>query len=436
MKKIFSIALAATLLAAGCQKTEVIGTSTTGSKMTFSTEMKKITKAGELPTGPKANAIGDTNLHEQGFQVWAYADFDISNVENVDKTPSSNTYLIYDGMAGMQLKYNKETQRWNTPDNKEYYWPGTDKELKFFAVSSNQVMTTTGTDAKLAIDHGIGNNTDGPKITITDFQLGNNKADEDLMVADFRKQHQGQNERVVKLNFHHTLSKVEFKFRTSKINDVLPNVFVQNILVEDLYNKGTLEVTPKEDDEENGNVSTYATDANDNATVTPVDLDWTKLAGEADFSYTWHSETTDENFPSAEEIEYAETGTQYSKNALKLTESAEEFVTWLMIPNISETTPNYLADKYVTITYVINKRQFKAKFSLAGQKTVNGENTTYQLPNWDINQYITYTITLAPNLITFNASSTDWSKFDGDGDENKDSNGDKINNNDDINMNN
>ena len=67
MKKILFAAFAASLLAASCQKTEVYQPTTTGPEMTFSTEMKKITKAD-----PSASAVGDANLQAQGFNVWAY----------------------------------------------------------------------------------------------------------------------------------------------------------------------------------------------------------------------------------------------------------------------------------------------------------------------------------------------------------------------------
>ena len=68
MKRILFATFAAFLLAAGCQKTEVIK-STNAPAITFSTEMRKITKAD-----PKADAVGDANLHAQGFKIWAYAD--------------------------------------------------------------------------------------------------------------------------------------------------------------------------------------------------------------------------------------------------------------------------------------------------------------------------------------------------------------------------
>ena len=115
MKKILFTAFAATLFAASCQKTEIVGTTpVNGPAMTFSTEMKKITKAD-----PTADAEEDENLHAQGFYVWAYADFDVTNASNVDKTTNSETYLIYDIMNGMKLTYSNSN--WSAPENMEYY---------------------------------------------------------------------------------------------------------------------------------------------------------------------------------------------------------------------------------------------------------------------------------------------------------------------------
>ena len=243
MKKILFAAFAASLLAAGCQKTEVYQPANSGEKMTFSTEMKKITKADgdgttdetEEPdnqgtTTPTTPTDGDSNLISQGFKVWAYADFPLDNVTNVD-----NETLIYDGMNGMSITYNGG---WKTPENTQYYWPGTDKYLRFFAVSSASVQNMEVTPI-----HGIGDNAT-PSMSILAFTVIS-ESNNDLMVADFRRQHQGQDNRVVNLNFRHTLSKVEFKFKTTAVDGVLPTVFVQKLEVTGLHNKADLAVQLK-----------------------------------------------------------------------------------------------------------------------------------------------------------------------------------------------
>ena len=64
--------------------------------------------------------------------------------------------------------------------------------------------------------------------------------------------------------------------------------------------------------------------------------------------------------------------------------------------------------------YIIKDRLFEAKFPLGGKKT----GDAYQLSNWDDNQYVTYTIDLSPNLISFNAIAVPWAPYDGDKDKN------------------
>ena len=384
MKKNLFAAFAASLLAAGCQKTEVYQPANSGEKMTFSTEMKKITKAegdgttdeteepdNQGTTTPTTPTDGDSNLISQGFKVWAYADFPLDNVTNVD-----NETLIYDGMNGMSITYNGG---WKTPENTQYYWPGTDKSLRFFAVSSASVQNMV-----VVPIHGIGNSAT-PSMSIKAFTV-NSEANNDLMVADFRRQHQGQDNRVVNLNFRHTLSKVEFKFKTTAVNGVLPTVFVQKLEVTGLHNKADLAVQLK---------GTYSPETLNNE----VEFVWSNQTGGTpnvvSFTKTW-GETAD-GFPTNITPATGETSASDGK-ALKLTADAETFASWLMLPDAN------VSEKLVTITYVIGNRQFKTSFKLGGKKT----NDVYQLSSWGVNQYITYTIDLSPNMISFNASSTDW----------------------------
>jgi hypothetical protein len=60
--------------------------------------------------------------------------------------------------------------------------------------------------------------------------------------------------------------------------------------------------------------------------------------------------------------------------------------------------PQSIEGKKVEITYLINERKFTSIFPLE----------TAALKAWEDNQYVKYTITLAPNLISFNPSVEDW----------------------------
>ena len=221
MKKIFFVALGATLLAASCQKTEIINP-VNENVMTFSTNMAKLTKAGQQD----AEKSGDVNLQEQNFRVWAYAAYEDENTTAIERDH------IYDGIENLDVTYTPAVDAvpafWGT--DKEYFWPGVGKELKFFAVS----------DGKTAATSTVTIGTDINSLTVANFEVTPTSYNNDLMVADFVKQHQG--DKVVDLKFHHALSKIQFVFKTVSTGDA--TVYVQDLVVKDLETKGTLTVTP------------------------------------------------------------------------------------------------------------------------------------------------------------------------------------------------
>ena len=402
MKKILFAAFAATLLAAGCQKTEIFGTTpTNGPEMTFSTEMKKITKAD-----PSASAVGDANLQAQGFNVWAYADYDVTNSANVG--PVGNYQGIYDGIADLHVTYDDADPNDNNPGwwnpGKEYYWPGASKNLRFYAVSA-----TINTDKKLNYTVNINQScpnylktetkaSDDYELQVVDFAVNSSSPNEDLMVADFITQNQ-QN-KTVDLHFHHTLAKVEFLFKTATSETVeakQPKVYVQKITVSGMQTKGTLNVAP----------------STSGSLTAPTSFTWVPSTENSDvkiFSST--SEANDIILNANEQMDYL-TGENYtSQKGLKLIPTITSadgnisgtaveparFVTWLMMPQT-------LAEKKVEIIYVINNRQFKAIFDLA----------TTEITEWAVNSYTKYTVSLLPNLISFTATSRPWTPTDGNG---------------------
>ena len=381
MKKIFFVALSATLLAAGCQKTEVLNP-VGGPTMSFNTGMGKITKS--VGTAD-AEAAGLKNLEAQDFSVWAYADPDS---DFASSTVVDATTKIYDGIQNLLVKCTAASQdavvdnpetttdetaaavagTWGT--EQEYFWPGDGKDLRFFAVSADGdwLRPTSGT-CPVEINYNA------PSLDIKNFVVRAVKdgdktaANEDLMVADFVKQNQSK--KVVDLKFRHTLSKIEFVFKTlaAATGETAPTVYVQSLKVEDLQNKGDLAVTK-------------------DATAADVvwKYDWTNdTESIADFTDDW-----------SETVTYAETVEEAAKaddTAMLLTTEAKTFATWLMIPQT-------ITGKKVEITYIINNRQFTSVFPI--------DNTDISLTKWACNQHIKYTITLAPNVISFNPSVEDW----------------------------
>lgn len=378
MKRILFVAAFATLLAAGCQKTEIINPVGEPS-MSFSTGMSKLTKTTKVEDG-------NVNLQAQNFSVWAYAAYEDEN------TTATEMNAIYDGIENLEVKYDATNGNWGT--DKEYYWPGVGKDLRFFAVSAKGSWLRPADEESAPVTVSITE----PKMTITNFTVDSSNPNEDLMVADFVQQN--QKVKAVDLKFHHALSKVEFVFKTSPSTDgtSIPDVFVQKLEVKDLANVGTLTVTPQapakeepeqpEDPEQQaeGDENSYA------PTVTFAYLDWGSTpSGNVTFADAW--DDVAEDFPAEtgdDKVELLD-GEVYSNYALHLATEPKTFTTWLMLPQSIE-------GKKVEITYVINKRQFKSIFALE----------TTALKAWDCNQYIKYTIVLAPNVISFNPSVEDW----------------------------
>lgn len=421
MKRILFAAVFASLLTISCQKTEVLN-HVSGKPMAFTTGMSKLTKAvGD------AESTGQRNLETQEFSVWAYADVVGSNFDN---SLSVAEDYIYDGIKNILVDCETpskdavkddpatdadETQaavdaEWGT--TREYYWPGENKKLMFYAVSADQAWLKPASPAICPVDIDINNNV----MTIKDFVVSRSTANdenqsapnEDLMVADFVKQDQSHNNGTVELKFRHTLTKVQFLFKTITVPGV--NVYVQSLKVDDLETTGTLTVNP-------GTVT--------NAT-TSISFDWGDLPKTGSttlkpFIDDWETDvpSTDTSFPSKIE---GETPTPEDKKAMKLIatggadDPAQIFTTWLMIPQS-------VAGKKVEITYLINERRFTSVFAL---------DTQLKDSKWDDNQYIRYMVTLAPNIITFVPEVDSWDQYDADKTNGEDADGN--NKYDDIEM--
>ena len=355
MKKIFFVALAATLLAASCQKTEVINP-VGGDAISFAAGMNKLTKS--VGTAD-ADSTGMVNLQAQDFRVWSYY---VADDPNTGKKEND----LYDGMGNSLVEY--ENESWST--DKQYYWPGQGKELRFFAVSAD---VATHEDAGDVEKGKVSVNDDRTKLTIAGFVVNHESPNTDLMVADFIKKSQGTTpeEKAVNLIFRHALSKVEFKFKTdTKLNTP---VWVQEVSVSNVKTTSTLEV----EEVEGVTKMTWGT-----RSVDQVFYD----------DYV----NADDEVALPENIVTDETVTLHEAvNAMSLTDDAETFTTWMVLPQDIKKGD---IDLKVDVVYVMGDRQFKASFSLG----------TETLDAWAENQYVTYTITLTPNLISFNPTVKPW----------------------------
>jgi hypothetical protein len=233
MKRILFVALAATLLAAGCQKTEIIN-QVPGEALTFSTHMGKLTKVSD------ADSSGVWNLREQDFKVWAFKAY-------ADAVNGDVLGQVYDNMTAIDVT-SADGVEWDTA--LDYYWPGVEKELDFFAVSTRAWPAPEATDengatipavAGISVDiEGEGVAAGSRKLTVKDYVVNHDNPNDDLMVAEFVRQHQGMNEKNVKLHFKHALAKVQFKFLTTAPAEDVVNV--NSLAVAELKTSGTLEV--------------------------------------------------------------------------------------------------------------------------------------------------------------------------------------------------
>lgn len=369
MKKIFFLAASAILLAAGCQKTEVLNQVVPDGEpsMSYAPSMGKLTKA--------ASQAGLETLQSQNFHLWAYYVADDPN--RVGATANS----VYDGMTNIPVTYN---DGWST--NPVHFWPGTGKELKFFAVSVDETISTgfygTADSPNIIPDvDATSQNYEG--LTINNFTVNPATPTSDLMVADYIKAHQEVED--VPLVFRHALSKVQFLFQNTKAagTDINTQVWVQHVEVKNINKSGKLVV---------------AKEAGKGADDKPL---------KASTRFAWEPNTPDvfiarftgrdqEDTDITSGYETAQDAANYSSNmkttnSMKLPATYDEYDTWLVIPQT-------ISDLQVEIVYVIGTRQFVAKFPLA----------TPTLTAWAPNQYIKYNINLSPNMIGFDPTVEDW----------------------------
>ena len=384
MKKILFVAISATLLVAGCQKTEIINSVNPNGtpEMTFTTGISKLTKS--------AVATGTENLQAQGFVL--------SAVNAYQDTPSNRYFNdIYDGLENKQFTY--EDGAW-TYGGDSYFWPGKDRDLVFFAISSAQTeeKEVNGENVKVQkyqvpeiVLTGTENNEGKTydNVTVTNFAIKGytvttpnytnsekpiSGADDDLMVADVVIKNQESESNGVKgqvdLAFNHTLSKVEFVFSTNPQTAVKYPVVINSIAVNKVVKTADL----------------------------TIGVNFKETADKADNEYDWGASEDNVSYATATPDNSESYTVTYD---LPLTAAEQTYATWLVIPQD-------LTDKTVTISYTIKDatnatskdKEFVSVWPLKVDNLVDA---------WKINQYVKYKVNLSPNLITFNPYlDSDW----------------------------
>lgn len=367
-KSLFVVALAVILLATNCQKTEIMNP--TGTSIGFDSQIGKLTKA--------ADAEGLLTLQEYGFRVWAYRNFEDEFYAGDNETYPKGLYAIYDGMEALEVTY--EAPKWTT--TKDYYWPGAQKSLNFFAVSCDETdFSLEPTDVEAT--EPVLTDPQTSTVTVQNFAVQSD-ANNDLMVADLITQAQGDatNGNVVKPVFRHTLTKVQFNFNTDEETMKEHPVYILNIKTSELKTKGTF-------------LRSYPYVPTTDANAWTLGTETLQFQDDNDTAITLPKAKDENGTETTNEIVVDGEGTEKDRSGLTLTEKMQTLDTWLLLPQSIENAT-------VEVTYIIKNRLFTKTFPLYAQG----------LTSWDVNQFVKYNVTIAPNLISFNPSVEEWDTTD------------------------
>lgn len=374
MKKIFIMAVSAVLLAAGCQKTEIQNEART--PIGFSSQIGKLTKALATSNPNAENAGQYDNLFEQNFKVWGYfaTEDDINYAKNELYLEGVKVYGDKTVGVGDDNKP-VDVFTWHTSDT--YYWPGKDKELDLYAISSwenadNGYVLTLSED-KVSINQSTG------VVTIKNFEV-KPSADNDLMVAAMIRQDQ-DDDKYVRPEFKHMLTKVVLKFKKSGDYPI----HVISAKTSPVYSTATLTVN--------------------NVLPNPLPTSGSiKCAIDPEWSTFTESSPTREyvaEYNNKEEVTAIDPNGQTQKyNAVELTKDSDNnpvaitFGSWLLLPQPS------LAEYYFEIEYIVNGQYMSQTLKLDSNVTVTA---------WGMNQSTIYNVTISPDFIEFDPEVTDWS---------------------------
>ena len=425
MKRIVYIATMVALLATSCQKTDVLNV--VEDSIEFDTQVGKLTKAGEYDKL--------ATLKAQGFRVWTVADFTLGTDEDGK---------IYRGMNGLRVI--PSTSGWGYDPNettKKYFWPAAGNYLYFYTLSAkdDDWLKTVSYDSnftKVTEVTGL----DLPTFTVKDA------ADDDVMVADHIHQEKASgNKKLVKPQFRHTMTKVQFNFRqgiagtSNESAKEATNVILKAIEIGGYENavglifKGDLDVKYGFDDESNTtpfkwnpssnkeHVKPFSKKPTDVYTIVkkggaivPV-LSQAPNTAEANDLYVEKTDTErkimkyngtgwelDETHVKGENGVWGASLSEgqsakyetFVGEKLEAVETYSTFVTWYMIPQT-------LGDKTVRISYVADGKHLDQEFKLSG--------TTTTPITWVEEKCVKYNVTIAPHKIEFSPSVGDWDKY-------------------------
>lgn len=379
MKKIFILAVSAVLLVAGCQKTEIQNEART--PIGFSSQIGKLTKAVASSTPNAENAGQFDNLYQQSFKVWGYfaTEGDINYAKNELYLGGVNVFGDKTEAVGEDGKP-VDMFTWHTSDT--YYWPGKDKELDLYAISSWENADQGYALTLVDTEHPTNNITIDPvtrTVTVKDFVV-KSSADNDLMVAPMIRQDQ-DDDKYVRPEFKHMLTKVVLKFKKSGDYPI----HVISAKTSPVYSTATLTVD---------NTLPAETPASGaiKCTIAPRWSTFTESSPKTEYVAEYDNK---------EEVTATDANGQAQKyNAVELTKDTDNnpvaitFGSWLLLPQPS------LEGYYFEIEYIVAGQYMSQTLKLDSNVTVTA---------WGMNQSTIYNVTIYPDFIEFDPEVTDWS---------------------------
>ena len=412
MKRFFILASMA-VLAVGCQKTEI--QNEVQNQIGFSTETGKLTRA---------IVQNGTYDPDQPFGVYAYGWQKENDGSQV--TGGAAGSLV---MNNVEVSYTEATAntaaKWAvTTDNTtttKYYWPNDPRTtLNFYAYSPAQ--PTTGVNSVKAAHQELTgtishNETDG--LTLTNYVHSNMYVDfmvaTPVMGATYSvpaPNHRNAGE--VLLNFKHKMTQVNFTVKIADNADY-PNVdfTINSIVLNNIKSQGTftykynpaVDQTPESVTEAWAFGQTPVTSSYQIYPATKAAVPNPLPQGDNGYSYGAPA-LTNAKSETSEVVVILETD---AATPTTITKPGRSFSTTpvTMIPqSLTNTDAQPDVDQSFTISYTISGTGVATETIV---KTFDfADAVATEVPAWDINKNVTYTLTISLNEITFAPTVTPW----------------------------
>ena len=387
MKKFFFLAVAACALLAGCAKVEK--NPSPSHEIDFqAAKYLTSTKADDAGTNDDESDAGTTTTSPgeyettNSFGTFSFASDDAKDINDINYT---------DVMTNVEISHYGNV--WKAGRLNPYFWPaiGTLDFISYspyYAGPADPGIPTVGNDEAT--------------LTWTGYTV-NYGHDDDLMYADKavglkenKRELAGSNTGVPTL-FHHALAQVKFQFYITPKADENYSVYIKELSLENIYNKGNLTLT---------------LDRNDDAT-TDFMQGWTLPTGNVWTDLTKIESTPYLNVKTDNGFGVTETETETSECYTDGTKSTDFFYVLpqeLVAKNDEGSEGQKMVIRFDLKVKTTNDEGEEIEADVAEYEWTTYLNTL-DLKVWEINKRITYTVKFDPpfNEITFDPAVVDWS---------------------------